>query len=137
MATEVKLSWQGNRVMQKLRTVARAGAEDCAKLIVKEMRRLIIEEGKTGRIYGSHQASAPGEPPANQSGELAKSISYKVVNGANGPEITISVDAKYGGMLELGTRFMEPRPFMRPAVANVSPACTKALAQRFYDATKE
>ena len=53
-----------------------------------------------------HQASAPGEFPANLSGKLVKGIDYSV-RGSNSMEF--GDKAKHGKYLELGTKNMEPR----------------------------
>ncbi len=64
---------------------------------------------KSGEIYGSHQASAPGEPPAKQSETLDKSVET-VASG----EYTVDViaDTDYAGILEdpegLNRQFMHP-----------------------------
>lgn len=82
----------------------------------------IVNPPKTGRIYPSrgrkgakHQASAPGQPPAADTGELHGSITtvensrpevIRFETGANGP---------YAIPLEEGTSKMEPRPYMGPS----------------------
>lgn len=74
---------------------------------------------KTGRIYRrggvEHQASAPGEAPAVNIGTLIGSIAteynFKTLSGR------VIARAPYGAYLEYGTERMEPRPFLRPALA--------------------
>jgi HK97 gp10 family phage protein len=64
-----------------------------------------------------HQASAPGEPPANDTGELGRTI--KSTMEVLKPGVAAAVvwaDAPYAKYLEFGTKRMEPRPFMTPAV---------------------
>jgi hypothetical protein len=59
-----------------------------------------------------HQSSGPGQPPANDFGFLVANIKPDVGDG-------LSVDLKslapYSLWLELGTRYMDPRPFLAPA----------------------
>jgi HK97 gp10 family phage protein len=69
----------------------------------------------SGEIYGTHQASAPGEPPAVLTGNLKNSIRAAAV-GDGSSSWEVRVGAEYGAPLEFGTARMEPRPFMRPAV---------------------
>ena len=79
----------------------------------------LIQKGpKSGRVYGEHQASAPGEAPASNTGDLARSI--RVVKGE---EKTWFVVARvpYASYLEFGTEYMEPRPFMTPAFVQALP----------------
>jgi HK97 gp10 family phage protein len=73
--------------------------------------------GKSGRIYRrgtvGHQASAPGETPAIDTGDLIGSITTAEL----GPmEHAVTVGAEYAVHLEYGTRHMEARPFLRPAL---------------------
>lgn len=63
-----------------------------------------------------HQASAPGEPPATDIGTLVNNIiAEKLAPGRSG--VGAGKPAFYWKWLEFGTSFMEPRPFVRPAVA--------------------
>jgi len=88
---------------------------------VRYCRQLIRKPPKTGRVYTiggrRHQASAPGEPPANQTGNLARSVDFKV-SGWNRMEF--GDRAPYGKFLEDGTRKMEPRPHLLRTVADRS-----------------
>jgi hypothetical protein len=69
----------------------------------------------TGRIYGAHQASAAGEAPAVESGELIASLDVDVtVQGSQVVGIIFSDDPKAID-LEYGTHNMSPRPFLTPA----------------------
>jgi HK97 gp10 family phage protein len=83
--------------------------------IVKEMKRLITTGSKTGRMYGSHQASAPGESPANKTGKLAESGNYKL-RGSR--QMEVGEEADYAIFLELGTKRMRPRPHVMAAINN-------------------
>ena len=91
--------------------------------VIEETRRLIINGPKTGRIYsfrgGRHQASAPGEAPANRTGRLARSGDYKVKNWQ---EMTVGETADYAKFLEDGTRGrIAPRQHLIRAVNNKAP----------------
>jgi hypothetical protein len=94
---------------------------------------------KSGKMYFSrgvaHQASAPGEAPANwyvgliqsgrtvygkEAGEGAaiSTSRYKATSSVRG---TVIFSAKYADMLELGTIKMAPRPFLRPSLIEAAP----------------
>lgn len=83
----------------------------------RHARKLIRSKEKTGRLYlihgKVHRASAPGESPANLTGQLAKSIGFKA-NGAYSMEFFAKAD--YAGYLEDGTSKMARRPFMERTV---------------------
>lgn len=62
-----------------------------------------------------HWSSAPGQPPAVDTGALINSIQMT----AKGPfEVWIHDGVEYGIYLELGTHNMAARPFMKPAIEN-------------------
>ena len=86
-----------------------------AQIHRNESIRLILQGPKTGRMYGRHVASAPGEAPATDHGRLANSILVRHTPGT----LTASVvcTASYGRSLELGTPRIAPRPFLRPPLA--------------------
>ncbi len=94
---------------------------DFGKDLKQESRRLIKDPPKTGRIYDLringkrvlHQASAPGEAPANLTGALRKSVDYNV-SQAN--QMTFGAGnhqtVDYAKKLELGGGNVSPRPFL-------------------------
>lgn len=72
----------------------------------------------TGQVYEkfnprrTHRASAPGEPPATDTGRLASSVQYKKV--AQG-SAEVDTQVKYGAWLEFGTLRIAKRPAWLPA----------------------
>lgn len=97
--------------------------------IVKDS--MVSGHGRTYKVSKSgalHQASAPGEPPAPDIGNLKNSIEatqqrrllWWVHDGV-----------EYGLYLELGTSRMAPRPFMVPAVEKIRPQFYKRWAELF------
>jgi len=76
----------------------------------------IQRDPKTGRVYGNHQASAPGQPPATDKGQLVRSITMSV-EGTEGEVVgVIRASAPYAAMLEFGTSNIAPRPYMQPGL---------------------
>jgi HK97 gp10 family phage protein len=98
---------------------AEKAVNESANNVAKEMKKSILTGSKSGRQYfikgRRHQSSSPGQPPANSTGHLVRSI--KVKNTNNGQEVTI--DAEYAAFLEYGTSRMRPRPFIMPALMKV------------------
>jgi len=95
--------------------------EQSATIVSQEAQRLVFDPPKTGRVYQkydprrTHQASAPGEAPANDLGHLADDITIDRADRARG-RIVIASLAHYSKWLEFGTRKMAPRPFLRRAL---------------------
>lgn len=112
--------WNDQAVIAALRKAAMVGIIEGTELVRNEMIRLMMQSPHTGRFYRrrgvTHQASAPGEPPAVDRGFLVNSIStsYDTVQLAG----RINVSAPYFLALELGTENIEPRPVARPALVN-------------------
>jgi HK97 gp10 family phage protein len=79
--------------------------------MAEEMKKSITSGAKSGRRYGSHTSSAPGQSPANWTGQLLKSIKVQKMKGISFVYIT----AKYAQFLEFGTSKMRARPFIIPA----------------------
>jgi len=84
-------------------------------------KRLLSQHG-SGRIYRKsrprriHQASAPGEPPAPDLGHLRASVGHEVGVDEHGVYAEWGTDLAIGVYLELGTRHMSPRPWLRPSL---------------------
>ena len=113
------VKWHGHKLTADLRKAIVRGVAIVAYRVEETAVTSITEGSKTGRTYTRrgvvHQASAPGEPPAADLGGLHTSISVKLDFG--GLRAFINAGASYAAALEYGTARMEPRPFMRPALA--------------------
>lgn len=83
---------------------------------------------KSGRFYGTHQASAAGESPAVRTGGLKNNIPIEK------PESCVrivTVGQEYGPYLEMGTRYMAARPFVGPEVERLKPVFDAAIGGLF------
>lgn len=60
--------------------------------------------------------SVPGSGPAVRSGRLWGSITWRLGEDAVSPYADIGSAVFYAPFVELGTRFMAARPFLRPAL---------------------
>ena len=111
-----------NKFMRNLRQATERGLVRATEAVRTEAVRLVNNPPKTGEVYTkrggvTHQASAPGEAPAGDTGNLAKLITttYDFSNMVG----IVDSAADYSAFLEFGTKNMEARPFMRPALANM------------------
>lgn len=134
MAIEVK---GGNKLAKQLDKLPDAVLAGVQKQIIKGATMIqasaveSIQRGpKTGVVYDkgkgiSHQASAPGEAPASDTGNLARRIEIELSADKLRADIGVTnlLFTPYARRLELGDKgsakkgkaFIRPRPFMRPA----------------------
>lgn len=102
-----------------------AGATDglgvFAGRIVESGNDSILNDPKTGVKYRNlpNQSSAPGESPANQSGDLVRSGHTRVNYEKHEAEAVWN--APEAAKMEYGTERIAPRPFARPALMKQSP----------------
>ena len=93
-----------------------------------DIQKRIRNGPATGRVYRrrnvTHQASAPGEAPASDTGRLRNSVTFKRIN-----DLTITVGSRlaYASYLEFGTRNIARRPAWAPAAMLAEPKFRKRL----------
>lgn len=125
------VDWRGEQLLAKLRIAAMRGVVIATEAVRNEAISLVTNSPATGRVYRrrggvTHQASAPGEPPASDTGTLAGRIDtdydYVQLRGA------VVARTNYSRHLEYGTQRMQPRPFMRPALSSKRAFIEKAIA---------
>lgn len=116
-----KLNKTGEKLMKAVVTMP-AGVTRELALGANEIRNTIIESmintPKSGRKYKrgkkTHISSSPGNPPAVDRGELISRILYDVRDME--VEVGNVGGAPYYEFLELGTKKMEARPSLGPAI---------------------
>ncbi len=98
---------------------------------VRKTKLLLTQRGH-GRIYkrtkkgGTHQASAPGEVPARDDGNLVRSIGFERVGTLTWRWGSGSVVALW---MEKGTRRVKPRPWMQRSLSAAGPAIRVAVRE--------
>lgn len=85
--------------------------------------KVILSSPGGGRVYGNHRASAPGQPPAPDTGAYRASWRHELTGALivamyPGPS---PHPTQLGSWLEFGTSKMAARPHARVATAQVSP----------------
>jgi len=124
----------GVKVENDFKTLVKGTAQEIRTKAIKKIQR----GEKTGRIYEkylprrSHQASAPGEPPATDTGRLAASIEAEV-SGMSG---AVGTGLDYGKYLEFGTTKMKARPWLTPSVEEQRPDWNRRIVKLINDAVK-
>ena len=133
MAADFDIKWRGKQVFTRATEVNIIAMKKAGFVVERSVKHLLSKKG-TGRTYKRgkkiHIASAPGQPPAVDTGILRASIFTDVsikqdnVIGRVGPDVehiaagtSVGTDVNYGLYLELGTRRMAARPFLRPGLA--------------------
>lgn len=97
----------------KLRIALADALHLVGRALVKRVQDGMRSGGKSGRVYKGHQASAPGEYSAIQSGDLIGSINYRV---AGATFISFFATSGHAGYQEYGTRKMAARPNLKKAI---------------------
>lgn len=121
----------------RFRTGIKRALHYVGQITVTEIKRLIISPPATGRIYRRpggrlHQASAPGEAPANDTGELQESVDYEVTGIE---QVECGDKAIHGKWLELGTEPelpqgpVLPRGHVQRAAETVSQQAVAAMGK--------
>ena len=104
---------------------------ESANAVLADAVLRIANPPKTGRVYRhgkvEHQASAPGESPAVDTGALMNSV---IMNRRGTADYEVIFSAEYAKPLEFGTPHILPRPFVRPAIARERPRYKSALRAR-------
>lgn len=90
-----------------------------------DVKRRLKQTGK-GRVYEkykprrTHRASAPGDAPATDLGHLGASYGRALGHDGRGLFVQVGTGLKVGLFLEIGTRTIDPRPALRPALAKAA-----------------
>lgn len=130
------VEWHGDKFAQEVRTNTMAAVVKTTEAIRELAIKKIQEPPKTGHIYRhrgvEHQASAPGEAPASDTGTLVQRTTTEYdVDKLMG---TVWFRTEYAAALEFGTQTVQPRPYARVSLeekrgeftGNISAALSKS-----------
>ncbi len=126
-----RIEWHGDEIQSKIRAEFRGRISECCVLVVERAKLLIDVDGtgvrakagggknakgrpkkrKGSLVYGANPSVA-GEPPRKQKGRLLGSVASEVSDLAG----RVGTNLPYGRWLELGTRLMAARPWLRRAL---------------------
>lgn len=123
---ELSGSLSGGKVKEAIDRGVKAGA----MLVRSTAQRKILSGPKSGKTYKrrgiSHQASAPGEPPASDTGRLVQGIVVQPAPEAFAYDVKSLAD--YAGFLEYGTSRMSARPYLEPSAHEQADNIAKLIA---------
>lgn len=113
----------------KLRPAVRAVIAETVKELETDVKASMAAEAG-GRLYErggkTHQASAPGQPPAVDYGVLINSVQSGMVRDDLG---LVAEGAEYAVHLEYGTTRMAARPHMTPAADRARPKFVQRMRE--------
>lgn len=110
------IQWFGDRVLAAVKAGAVTGLQRGVEAVREEATSLVLNTPKTGRWYGKHQASAPGEPFASDTGDLLASASTSV--DANALTANLNYSSDHAAVMEYGSAKVAARSYARPALMN-------------------
>lgn len=116
------VEWHGDDILDKIRGAAMIGVVSGTEAVRALAVDKIQKGPKSGRLYFYrtvvHQASAPGEAPASDTGYLVRNATteydYEKLTGY------CVFRTEYAASLEFGTVLMEPRPYARSSLIELS-----------------
>ena len=135
-----KVLKQLNRLQKDMEVLFQEIVKGGGQFIRGEAIKSIQTGSKSGVMYQmynprrEHRASAPGEAPASDTGNLVSKIivKQKTKNITN-----VESNADYSAFLEYGTSKMEPRPFMLPAFEKSKKPIINAVFKRVKNKIEE
>jgi hypothetical protein len=86
---------------------------DVAKDLV---RRGIRVQNRAKELARTPPPSLPGQPPSVRTGRLRGSITWRLGQDGLSPYVDVGSAVVYAAYVELGTRRMAARPYLRPAL---------------------
>ena len=118
------------RVPVNVRAGARKGVIAAARIVESYAKQKVLKGPATGRVYKrgtiAHQASAPGEFPASDTGTLVRSINSEV--DEEGLAANVGSNTNYARALELQPESKGGRPFLLPALTDKASEARSAFA---------
>ena len=125
-----------NKKLQQMITpkLVKSKIRESVQMVEKEVKQS-LQRGGSGQTYQkykprrTHTASAAGQPPATDLGNLVRSISIEVKERPKMIEGRLIVGEDYAIHLEYGTTNMQARPFLQPAFEKSKPKIKAKFAK--------
>lgn len=113
---DIRIDWNGPACERRMKQLLMQGLSAAGRIVENRANELLSVDG-SGKVRGRRRRGAvvtrslPGEPPRAQTKQLLQSVT----RDENREEISVKVGTplEYGAHLELGTRKMRPRPWLR------------------------
>jgi len=150
MASEIRMKFHTKEVIRSIEQAAAQRMEE-AVIHVREVTIDTLGQPGTGRVYTHyfwsdasgrlrrgrergkpHQASAPGEPPAVDTGELRQSVRWTIEGSGTEVTGTVGTKKKHGKMLEFGTTKIKARPWLHPSFLKSLDKVKQILGSKWF-----
>lgn len=123
MQIEITVKDETPELLQKVNAAIGRWVRKAAAYVEGQLKSSMAEP-KTGRRYGDHIASAPGESPAVDSGNMTGSITQIFPSTL---EARVGTPVEYALYLEDGTNKMAARPLWQKTASESLPTLEKML----------
>ena len=135
--SKVTIKLNSHNILPKLESVATQRMYAAAQEVRNETLRTLSgnRTGRTYRVPGTqvtYTASAPGEPPAVQTGQLRNSVRDNVYKREKSVVGEVGTELMKGLWLEKGTRKMAPRPWLEPSFDKSLERVKEILSRRWF-----
>ena len=112
--------WHGEAFRRRLEQEMTRRVTAACILVLNRARELLnvegaAKQGKGQRLKYGADRSKPGEPPRKQTGNLLGRVQFEVSDMRG----RVGTNVKYGLWLEVGTKVMAARPWLRRALNEV------------------
>lgn len=137
MSGSVKLVFHTKEVTKSIEDAASKRMYEATNL-VRTSAMETLSGSRTGRTYKvpgtnrTYTASAPGEPPAQATGELRQNVKTEVESENKTLYGYVGTDKKQGLFTEFGTINMKARPWLLPSFEKVLPQIKKLFGGRWF-----
>ena len=121
MAMDYTMKWYGDKVFESATRVNTEAMERATFELERYVKTHFTSPG-TGMAYKrrgvTHRASTANQTPAVDTGTLRNRVQSEIVKSRDKimGYVGVLASVKYAIFLELGTRDMSPRPYLRPAL---------------------
>lgn len=100
---------------------------------LKKASDSVLSGARSGRVYHGHTASAPGEPPAMDTGAFRASWTPSTQIGGDSFISRLASASPLAGPLEHGTGRMAPRPHQKRIAETAKPGVLRIYQQPYLN----
>lgn len=130
MAADVEIAVK--KIVQEINAAALSRADRGLNILRNASLEVLGHDGSGRRYRNGHVASAPGQPPAPDTGSLRRNWHQQKLaqNSSGGVRIIMRIKSKmpYAKYLDPGTRYIAQRPYIKPIKDKARPQIASLFA---------